>query len=325
VSDPAGTPRSSRSLGALVRQLRKAWLRPDHDQALYELPPEPFGGWQPGHPPRATDSPPGSPRKSAGHELGTAVAPRPVRLLGHGLTGDLRHAPGDQPPRLAVAADTSAVGKLTQDAYFAQTNLAAVARGLTGTDIDQRAATLALGAVLAMRPQHAEDPAQALREAASAANRTICAISRRDPQLPDMVTTLDVVMLSAQAGKLALYYAHAGNSTIWLQRADGSQVRPLTKAHAFAGGPLLRAVGLAPELTPDVAAEPVSLGDRVFIATESADFRLTREHAHYIADEYAHRPLRACVAALISLIPAGAAENVTVVAAEIGTDSRFDI
>jgi serine/threonine protein phosphatase PrpC len=257
----------------------------------------------------------------SGPNLAAAVA---IQRFGQPLSARVSAGPRERSMRLAVAAETSANAPSIQDAYFIQKNIVGVARGLTRTGIDHRAAALALSAVVSMGPQCADEPDQALRACVSSANKTICSISRRDPELPGMVTTLDVIFLRTRKQKGFLHFAHVGNSAIWLHRHGSVDVIPLTETHAIAGGPLLRAVGLAPELTPDIGAIEIEFGDRVFIVTEGIGFGFTSDAISAIANGYSQDPLHHCVSSLVSLVPPESAENVTALVTEI-TDSAVAV
>jgi hypothetical protein len=307
----------------VLRHLRKAFMprrAATSDPVGTTLQSQPRTGAQPGTTMNyATDAMPDSQPSGPDLSKGTAIQhlapPLPARIsAGHRY----------RPVRLAVAAESSANARSVQDAYVVQKDIVGVARGLTRTGIDHRAATLALSAVVSTGPQRADDPDQALRECISSANRTICTISRRDPELPDMATTLDVIFLRLRKRKAFLHFAHVGNSTIWLHRHGAANVVPLTETHAIAGGPLLRAVGLAPELTPDIGTVDIDFGDRVFVTTESIDFSLTRDAVSAVAYRYSQDPLHRCVSSMISLTPPESTQNITVVATEI-TDSAVFI
>ena len=244
------------------------------------------------------------------HFAGTG---RPLRSLASGTAAVSR----ERSLRMAVAVETGPSAAGSQDAYVIQNGIIAVARGVSGTSIDHRAAALALSAVISARPQDTDDAAHALQDCVATANRTIRAISQRDPELSGMVTTLDVVCLAPGTKSSMLHFAHVGNSTIWLQRRGRTVVR-LTERHAFGNGPLLRAVGMVSDLVPDIGCEPIMLADRIFITTESPTFAFSDRLLNEIAHDYAEEPLQECAAAL-GYVPVSARvdDAVTVVAAEV--------
>ena len=227
--------------------------------------------------------------------------------------------------RLSVAADTSDVARVTQDAYVIQDGVIAVARGVTRTGMDHRAAAITLSTVVSAGLNGGDDPLQSLGECASSANKALRGLSRRDPELSGMVTTLDIVVFSASGRQPSFHVAHVGNSTIWWQAAGSAAVTPVTEAHSFAHGPLLRAVGIGPDLIPDLKTIPAGPGDRIFICTSSIDFSVTGEHVNELAGAYADGPLHECVSALAALAPSGSDENISVVAAEVSAAGVLSI
>jgi hypothetical protein len=226
--------------------------------------------------PQPSDRWPRASRRRAARTEGAAwaISPdlQPAQTL-HLATSALTH---DWPPGLTVTAMSAGVpGHPQQEVYYVQRNVIALARGLNATEADRRAAALTLSAVMTSRLGRASDPEQALRDGALAANRLVRSISGRSPEYSDMVTTLDVVFASFDGDRPLLHFAHVGNSSIWLQRAGSSSVESLTESDAIDGGPVLRAVGLGPDLMPDIGHAAIDIGDRIFLTTASPYFAFT--------------------------------------------------
>jgi hypothetical protein len=165
---------------------------------------------------------------------------------------------------------------------------------------------------------------EALRESVSSANSLVRSFSRREPQYSDMAATLDVVFVAFDGEQPSLHFAHVGSSSIWLQRVASQSVELLTESHTIDGGPLLRAIGVAPAVVADVGQLPVSLGDRIFLTTASRFFAFTLEIIETITAVRAGSPLHDCVGALAeAVLPAADPEGVTIVAAEITRSASF--
>jgi hypothetical protein len=211
-----------------------------------------------------------------------------------------------------------------QDVYYVQRDIIALARGLTAPPAAQRAAALSLSGIMTSPLGRTRDAEKALREGVKTANALVRSVARREPQYSDMAATLDVVFVDFRADQPLLHFAHVGNSTIWLWRGAGGPAQQLTEPHAMDGGQVLRAVGLAKDLVPEVGREPVDLGDRVFLATASPYLAVPPKLVETIAAAHADQPLRDCVAALADAIgPAATAEGLTILAAELARPASF--
>ena len=231
----------------------------------------------------------------------------------------------DGPLGLAVTAMAARPDGYPQhDVYYVQRNVIAVARGLNAVGGAQRAAALTLSAVMSSALGRTQDPEEALRKAVSSANRLVRSISRREPEYSDMATTLDVAFVDVGEGQSSLYFAHVGNSSLWLQRAGSGPAKLLTESHSVDGGPLLRAVGLSPEVVPDLGHVPAGVGDRIFLTTASRYFTFTPEVMSAITAAQAGSSLHDCAAALAGAVrAAGTPEGVTIVVAEVGRLASF--
>lgn len=231
----------------------------------------------------------------------------------------------DGPLGLAVTAlATESVGYPPQDVYYVQRNVIALARGLSAVGAGQRFAALALSAVMTSPLGRIQDAGEALRMAMRSANRLIRSAARREPGYSDMATTLDVVFVASNGGRPSLYFAHVGNSSLWLQRAGSTSVELLTESHVIDGGPPLRAVGLSGSIVPDIGYVPADPGDRIFLTTASRYFAFTLRIVNAVAAAHAGSPLQNCVAALADAVGSSAApEGITIVAAEIARSASF--
>ncbi len=232
----------------------------------------------------------------------------------------------ERPLALAVTARSS-TDRNSQDVYYVQPNVIAVARGVRPTGIDHRAATLALSAVMSSgleRTTGLPPVPAALRDSVTSANRMVRSISGRDPEHSGMVTTLDIIFFAPDAKRPTIYLAHVGNSSVWLQKTATSVVQLLSKAHVIDNGTLLRAVGLSKDVVPDINHAAVEPGDRLFLTTASPAFSFTAKTLGDIVLAYSGAPVYDCAAALAEYARSSASpEGITVVAAEIGHSAMF--
>ncbi|MGI5282415.1 PP2C family protein-serine/threonine phosphatase [Nonomuraea polychroma] len=173
--------------------------------------------------------------------------------------------PVTRPRLVAVGGTYEGTRGQASDAYVIQERLVAAADGTAGAEPGHPAAALALGAVVAARPQRAGTRVQDLDECAQAAHRAVRTAALRDPAAPGLVSTLDMIVLDPGESP-CLRFAHVGNGAIWHCAKDAAPV-PLTTSHSFDNGPLLRGLGLPAALNPEVGTVPIRPGDRVVIVT----------------------------------------------------------
>jgi hypothetical protein len=232
----------------------------------------------------------------------------------------------DWPVGLAVTAlATGSIGYPPQDVYYVQRNIIALARGLSSAGVGPRAAALTLSAVMTSPVGRNRDADEALRQSVRAANRLVRSVARREPGYSDMATTLDVVFVAFDGGRPSLHFAHVGNASIWLQRTASRSLELLTESHAINnGGPLLRAVGVAADVVPDIGLVTMDAGDRIFLTTASRYFAFSPRVMNTIAIDHTESPLQDCVAALADAVRSSAApEGVMIVAAEVARPVSF--
>jgi serine/threonine protein phosphatase PrpC len=173
-------------------------------------------------------------------------------------------------PRLSVVGGTYEGSRdRPSDVYVIQERLIAVAdgggRGLPG----HTAAALALGAVVAARPQLNGTAEKDLGGCAQAAR---AAVAGHEPALADPAAGLDLIVLDTGEHP-RLRYAHVGAGAIWYC-AKGGRPRRLTTG----GGP-----DGASE--PEVGSVPLRQGDRVVVVTDGVVRALGAERlADLLAD-----------------------------------------
>lgn len=170
---------------------------------------------------------------------------------------------------VAVGGTYEGSHERASDAYVIQERLVATADGATGAagaEPGPAAAALALGAVVTARPQHAGTRERDLEECALAAHRAVRAGTLRKPATPDLVSTLDVIVLDPGESP-RLRFAHVGSGVIWHCPKGAAPVR-LTKSHCFEDGRLERGLGLPSPFDAEVGSVPIRPGDRVVVVTD---------------------------------------------------------
>ncbi|MGI5270224.1 SpoIIE family protein phosphatase [Nonomuraea sp. CA-218870] len=157
-------------------------------------------------------------------------------------------------PRLSAAGGTfeGSHGR-PSDEYVIQERLIAVADGGGRGRPGHTAAALALGAVVAARPQMAGTRAEELGSCARTAWR---AALRAEPALAEEATGLDLIVLDVGEHP-RLRYAHVGGGAIW-HCAKGGRPRRLTAA----------GTGQSGTAAPEIGSVPLRQGDRVVVVTD---------------------------------------------------------
>ncbi|NRQ38752.1 SpoIIE family protein phosphatase [Nonomuraea sp. NN258] len=169
-------------------------------------------------------------------------------------------------PRLVAAGGTyEGTRGHPSDTYVVQERLIAAAGGTNGTPHGHSAAALALSAVIAARPQYGKTREQDLDACAQAAHRAVRRAALRTPAVSGLVSTLDLIILD-RGESPCLRFAHVGDGAIW-HCSRGRPPRLLTSPHSLDNGPLLRGIGLASTLTPELGMVPLRPGDRVVLVT----------------------------------------------------------
>ncbi|WP_336204216.1 PP2C family protein-serine/threonine phosphatase [Nonomuraea sp. LPB2021202275-12-8] len=174
--------------------------------------------------------------------------------------------PTARPRLVAVGGTYEGSHGQPSDAYVIQERLIATADGAGGRDLGQAAAALALGAVVAARPQHTVRREADMDGCAQAAHRAVRTAAASTPAMSGLVSTLDLIILEP-GERPCLRFAHVGDGAIW-HCPKGAKPRPLTTAHTFDDGTSLRGIGLASALDPHIGTVPLRAGDRVVIVTD---------------------------------------------------------
>lgn len=289
------------SVAAILLAARHSWRVRRHQAGLGgDVPDEPSTGpWTDG--PDGPDGPevPAIPAEHARHAPPAAAA---VSTL-----------------RLSVAAVTLSDHRYDRDSYVIQQDLVGVAQGINSTAMGQAAAALTLSAIIAAQLRHAPRLKAALESCVRSANRTVRAVAQRDPTLAGMAAAIDIAVLEGGTeATQAIFTAHVGTGAIWLVRQGAAEPEQLTTPHACGDGPLLRAVGLAADLCPDVSRVEVRAGDRIILATGSLTRNLGLAGVANVLREHAASPAGTCLDALTAAASADEiADSATVAVAEV--------
>jgi serine/threonine protein phosphatase PrpC len=174
--------------------------------------------------------------------------------------------PPARPRLVAVGGTYEGSHGHPSDAYVIQERLIAAADGVGGAELSQSAAALALGAVVAARPQHPGRREEDLTDCAQVAHHAVRTAAMSTPAMSGLASTLDLIILDP-GERPCLRYAHVGDGAIW-HCAKGAEPRLLTTAHPAGDGSPPHAAGPASGPAPQVGTVPLRPGDRVVIVTD---------------------------------------------------------
>jgi protein phosphatase len=228
------------------------------------------------------------------------------------------------------ASDKGRVRQVNEDAFGAfqagERRLFVVADGMGGEKGGQVASMTAVAAVREVFEAHPDAAPPALLQACVAhANEACLTVQRQDPELSQMGTTLELLLVE---GDFA-WWAHVGDSRIY--RVTGGRARQETRDHTriqqmlqdgliseedAADHPqrnvLSRVVGRERECVPDVTEQPIALkeGDAFLMCSDGLTDLVTDEE---IASTVGRTdPGRGCKELIRLALARGAPDNVTV-------------
>ncbi len=234
----------------------------------------------------------------------------------------------------AAATDAGRSRGHNEDSWFvaADLGLLALADGMGGYNAGEVASSLAIGSLVdylrkEVSADGAADPLDLLARAIGAANASILAAAARRPECLGMGTTVATAWLLGSR----LYYAHVGDSRIYLVR--GGRLARLTRDHSVgqamidAGMPdaassrrialrgvLTRALGVEPSVEPDFGELALEPGDALMLCSDGLTDLVGDEGIAQLL--LAHADPNARAQALVgAALDAGGYDNVTVVVA----------
>jgi PPM family protein phosphatase len=212
--------------------------------------------------------------------------------------------------------------------------LLVVCDGMGGVDGGEIAAELAARGVWRemQRTPATRDPevfARLLRRAVRVANHDVHTTARREPGLRGMGTTLSAAGVVADRLVIATVgdsraYVLRGDALVQVTRDQSLQSALLAAGHsaneaASAGGAILQALGVGPDVDPSLSIIPLRRGDRVLLCSDGLHglvgdpaLALLLGEPHGVAD---------AVALLIAAArAAGGSDNITAVVCEVDGD-----
>ncbi len=205
-------------------------------------------------------------------------------------------------------------------------NVFIVADGMGGHAAGDFASRLAVESMVhAVEEEQERDPALILRKGVEAANRNVYISAMQDSHLEGMGTT----MVAACVEKNVLHVANVGDSRLYLVR--DREIRQITRDHSLVEemvrqgvlseerarshpdkNKITRAVGVKPDVEPDLFREELESGDTVLLCTDGLTNMLEDEEIRVLI-----RSARDVMDAVIRLVDAanaqGGRDNISVV------------
>ena len=244
----------------------------------------------------------------------------------------MRARPGKHP--YAGLTEVGRVRKHNEDAVLMEPPLFAVADGLGGHEAGEVASRVAIDALVAAAPRHA-DP-KALGRAVGTANRAVIKAVRDGLGKPGMGTTLTAA--AVEGSRIAV--AHVGDSRAYL--LHGATLERITEDHSMVAdmirqgtlteeesrvhpnrSVITRALGTDPDTYADtfeVHAEP---GDRLLLCSDGLTGMLTDDRIAEILGAYGDPQL--AVRMLVDAAnEAGGHDNISVVVVDVQGQRSFD-
>ncbi|ACQ82274.1 protein serine/threonine phosphatase [Beutenbergia cavernae DSM 12333] len=238
--------------------------------------------------------------------------------------------------RFAAITDLGTVRTNNEDTALATPHLLALADGMGGHAAGEVASAVAMRAVLDLvRDPPAGDLAGAVVGAAQRARGALHAMSRADPELEGMGTTL--VVLAAGGDGLTL--AHIGDSRLYRMRdgqltqltvdhthvqrlVDNGQLTPAgARTHPYRSM-ILRSLDDTSDDEPDIAVPDIAPGDRLLLCSDGLSDYVADEHLEaLLADGDVEHAAQALVDVALTM---HSRDNVTVVVADVLDDDAPD-
>ncbi len=234
------------------------------------------------------------------------------------------------PWRVAGKSDTGVARRTNEDAFFCDParhgGFAAIADGVGGLEFGERASAAAIDGVKRFFSEKKFPLAESPDFAAMfrALNAEIEALGEKLVPGFCIATTLDVV---AEGGNGLLYFAHLGDSGIFLLR--GNALTRISEEHTLAAEEnargnknfppvydhtLTRALGIGGNAAPQTFSLQTQPGDRILLATDGITREISPEKiAEIVAAAPADVPAQAADALISAANAAGGNDNATAV------------
>jgi serine/threonine protein phosphatase PrpC len=207
--------------------------------------------------------------------------------------------------------------------------------GVEGGEVASELAAQAIWREMKSTPA-TRDPevfARLLRRAARVANHDVYSMSRREPGLRGMGTTLSAAgvigdrLIVATIGDSRAYILR-GNTLIQVTRDQSLQSALIAAGHtpseaAIAGGAILQALGVAEDVEPSLSITEIRRGDRILLCSDGLHGAVTHPALTVLlsAPHTVEDSVRLMIAAARA---AGGSDNVTAVVLEVGGERLVD-
>jgi protein phosphatase len=203
--------------------------------------------------------------------------------------------------------------------------------GVDGGEIASELASLVLWREMKRTPI-TRDPevfARLLRRAVRVANHDVHAMARRDASLRGMGTTLSAAgvvgdrLILATVGDSRAYVLRAG-ALVQVTRDQSLQSALLAAGHsaneaASAGGAILQALGVGPDVEPSLSIIELRRGDRVLLCSDGLH-GLVGDPALALLLSQPHTVAEAVQLLIAAARAAGGSDNITAIVCELGGD-----
>jgi protein phosphatase len=204
-----------------------------------------------------------------------------------------------------------------------------VCDGMGGHEAGQIASELACKTFISVYRDHpSDDPAEAARSAATAANRFVLDVARAVPSRKGMGTTLSALLLVqdkayiVQVGDSRVYRLRDGalaQMTVdhtWVEEtvAMGSMTREAAEAHPYKHV-LTRAIGTEPEVKADVFIEDVRPADVYLVCSDGLTNHVTDEEIQDVLGKIG--PAEAAWSLVGKALVGGGSDNTTAIVVRI--------
>jgi protein phosphatase len=200
-----------------------------------------------------------------------------------------------------------------------------VCDGMGGHEAGQIASELACKTFINVYRDHpSDDPAEASRSAAHAANRFVLDVARAVPSRKGMGTTLSAIAIIqdraivTQVGDSRVYRVREGEiqplttDHTWVEEtvALGMMSREAAEAHQYRHV-LTRAIGTEPEIKSDVTIEDVRAGDTFVLCSDGVTNHVSDAELLELVQK--HGPSEAAWAIIGKALVGGGSDNATVI------------
>ena len=232
--------------------------------------------------------------------------------------------------RAGAATDVGRVRNNNQDTYLTADPLFAVADGMGGAAAGEVASSVAVGALHEGFDQAARRSAEALVEAARAANRAVWDEAEANPHMRGMGTTLVAIALVEgpelaiiNVGDSRLYALHNGelrqitfDHNLVAEMVAEGRITPAEAEVHPRRNIMTRALGVEPEVPVDLFVEEPYAGDRYLLCSDGLPREVSDDLIASLLNRFAD-PRDAARELVDEAVRRGGNDNITVVVVEV--------